>query len=154
MLGELILWAVLTGNDCHFLNRYSSDPNQRMQELLSESENLRQIQGEIEGFWTIDQPSHLTPDRTQEGGADGNSSWFQFPVIHGTFFTPRPCAENPNRKKITIRFTFSLSIGAEQPEQKPDPVRRMQENQDKVERFWMNDQPSHLTPDRTHGGVR
>jgi hypothetical protein len=45
-----------------------------------------------------------------------------------------------------------------------DPNRRMQELMyesdtmgqplGEVKRFWMNDQPSHLTPDRTHGGVR
>src|SRR5262249_17941809 len=45
-----------------------------------------------------------------------------------------------------------------------DPNRRMQELmyesentrtiQGEAERFWMNDQPLHLTPGRTHGGAR
>ena len=67
MLAELILWAVLTGKDSWFLHRSASDPNRRMQELMYESENLRQIQGEVERFWMNDQPSHLTPDRTHGG---------------------------------------------------------------------------------------
>jgi len=67
MLAELILWAVLTGKDCRFLHRYSSDPSQRMQQQLDESENLRQIQDEVKRFWMNDQPSHLTPDRTHGG---------------------------------------------------------------------------------------
>ena len=58
--------AILANAGC-FLNRYSSDPNRRMQELMYESENLRQIQGEVERFWMNDQPSHLTPDRTHGG---------------------------------------------------------------------------------------
>ena len=59
--------ALLLGNAGCFLNRYSSDPNRRMQQLMYESENLRQIQGEVERFWMNDQPSHLTPDRTHGG---------------------------------------------------------------------------------------
>ena len=44
-----------------------------------------------------------------------------------------------------------------------DPLTRMEENMidsenlrqmhDEWRRFWMNDQPSHLTPYRVHGGV-
>jgi hypothetical protein len=44
-----------------------------------------------------------------------------------------------------------------------DPMVRMEENMidsenlrqihDELRRFWMNDQPSHLTPYRVHGGV-
>lgn len=49
------------------INQYSSDPNERMQEMLNESENLRQIRGEWERFWMIDQPSHLTPIRIHGG---------------------------------------------------------------------------------------
>jgi hypothetical protein len=58
--------AILANAGC-FLNRYSSDPVERMQQLMYESENLRQIQGEVERFWMNDQPSHLTPDRTHGG---------------------------------------------------------------------------------------
>jgi hypothetical protein len=49
------------------LNEYQADPVERMQTLMYESENLRQMQGEIDRFWMVDQPSHLTPDRTHGG---------------------------------------------------------------------------------------
>ncbi|MCS7270763.1 MAG: hypothetical protein NZ703_06735 [Gemmataceae bacterium] len=49
------------------LNQYSSDPNTRMQQLLYQSEDLRQIEGEWRRFWFNDQPSHLTPDRIHGG---------------------------------------------------------------------------------------
>jgi hypothetical protein len=50
-----------------FLNQYSSDPNIRMDQLLNQSEDLRQIQGEWRRFWMNDQPSHLTPIRVHGG---------------------------------------------------------------------------------------
>ncbi len=46
---------------------YSSDPNQRMQELLNSSEDRRQIEAEWERIWFTDQPSHLTPERVHGG---------------------------------------------------------------------------------------
>jgi hypothetical protein len=66
----LLLAAVavlgLANTGC-FLNQYSSDPNFRMQQLLNQSEDLRQIQGEWSRFWMNDQPSHLTPIRVDGG---------------------------------------------------------------------------------------
>lgn len=50
-----------------FINIWSSDPNERMEELLNVSEDLRQIKGEWKRFWMIDQPSHLTPVRVHGG---------------------------------------------------------------------------------------
>ena len=61
------LAALMLGNTGCFLNRYSSDPNRRMRELLNDSENLRQIEDETERFWMNDQPSHLTFDRIHGG---------------------------------------------------------------------------------------
>jgi hypothetical protein len=49
------------------LNMYSSDPNERTQQLLNQSEDLRQIRGEWNRFWMVDQPSHLTPYRIHGG---------------------------------------------------------------------------------------
>jgi hypothetical protein len=49
------------------INMWSSDPNIRMEQLLNESENLRQIQYEMQRFWMNDQPSHLTPIRVHGG---------------------------------------------------------------------------------------
>jgi hypothetical protein len=66
----LLLAAVLAftcANTGCIMNMYSSDPNERMQTMLNQSENLRQIQKEVDRFWMIDQPSHLTPDRVHGG---------------------------------------------------------------------------------------
>ncbi|MBX9680408.1 MAG: hypothetical protein K2X38_16745 [Gemmataceae bacterium] len=54
-----------------FVNQYSSDPNVRMDQLLNQSEDLRQIQGEWRRFWMNDQPSHLTPIRVHGGVGPG-----------------------------------------------------------------------------------
>ena len=71
MVRKLILGAVaavgLTANSGCLLNQYSSDPNVRMQQLLYNSEDLRQIGGEWRRFWFNDQPSHLTPERIHGG---------------------------------------------------------------------------------------
>jgi hypothetical protein len=50
------------------LNQTSpSDPTERMEMLLKNSENYRQIQEEYKRFWFVDQPSHLTFDRIHDG---------------------------------------------------------------------------------------
>ena len=49
------------------LNQYSADPFIRMEQLMIDSENLRQIQDEWRRFWMNDQPSHLTPFRVHGG---------------------------------------------------------------------------------------
>ena len=49
------------------LNQYPSDPHQRMDVLMNESENLRQIEYEWQRIWFTDQPSHLTPVRIHGG---------------------------------------------------------------------------------------
>ena len=59
MLAAGALLAV--ANTGCLLNMYSSDPNVRMQQLLNQSEDLRQIRYEWARFWFTDQPSHLTP---------------------------------------------------------------------------------------------
>jgi len=43
--------------------RNSSEPNERMQQLLNDSENLRQGQTDVNHLYMTDQPSHLTGDR-------------------------------------------------------------------------------------------
>jgi hypothetical protein len=66
----LILAAVaalgLSNAGC-LLNIYSSNPNRRIQELINNSEDLRQIEYEWERIWFTDQPSHLTPERVHGG---------------------------------------------------------------------------------------
>ena len=64
---SLIAALALTANSGCILNQYSSDPNIRMQQLLYQSEDLRQIQNEWRRFWFNDQPSHLTPERVHGG---------------------------------------------------------------------------------------
>jgi hypothetical protein len=49
------------------VNAYSSDPNIRMNQLLNQSEDLRQISYEWQRIWFTDQPSHLTPERVHGG---------------------------------------------------------------------------------------
>src|SRR5262249_40674323 len=44
-------------------NRYSDDPNVRMQKLLYQSEDIGPIRREWRLFWFNDQPNHLTPER-------------------------------------------------------------------------------------------
>jgi hypothetical protein len=46
---------------------YSTDPNARMEKLLQQSEDLRQIQKMWRRIWFNDQPSHLTPERVHGG---------------------------------------------------------------------------------------
>jgi hypothetical protein len=62
----LVLAAVAVvglGNTGCLLNRYSGDPNIRMDQLMNESEDLRQAGKEFRRFWMNDTPSHLTPER-------------------------------------------------------------------------------------------
>jgi hypothetical protein len=49
------------------INTYSSDPNRRMQELIDNSKDLRDIEKEWERVWYTDQPSHMTPERVHGG---------------------------------------------------------------------------------------
>jgi hypothetical protein len=56
-----------------FVNQYSSDPMARMENMLIESENLRQIHEEWRRFWMNDQPSHLTPYRIHGGVGPASS---------------------------------------------------------------------------------
>lgn len=49
------------------LPRYAADQKRRVEQLLFESENLRQLGDEWNRFWFLDQPSHLTPFRTHGG---------------------------------------------------------------------------------------
>lgn len=64
----LLLFAVLLlANAGCFLNVYPSDPNERMEILLFQSEDLRQIKKEWLRFWMVDQPSHMTYERIHGG---------------------------------------------------------------------------------------
>lgn len=63
--------AMMLANTGCLINIWSSDPNERMQQLLNVSEGLRQIKDEWARFWFTDQPSHLTPIRVHGGIGPG-----------------------------------------------------------------------------------
>jgi hypothetical protein len=78
MLRRLLLSSVMAillvpGSGC-ILNQYSADPMVRMEEMMIDSENLRQIHDEWRRFWMNDQPSHLTPYRVHGGVGPAASS--------------------------------------------------------------------------------
>lgn len=56
----------LSNSGC-LINQYSSEPNTRLNQLLHQSEDLRQIEYEWRRIWFNDQPSHLTPERVHGG---------------------------------------------------------------------------------------
>ena len=66
VLGLIAAGGLALNSGC-IINQYSSDPNVRMQELLYQSEDLRQIENDWRRFWFNDQPSHLTPERIHGG---------------------------------------------------------------------------------------
>lgn len=61
---SMLLGAFLASSVGCIVPIYSADPQRRSEQLINESEGLRQIQKEYERFWFLDQPSHMTPDRT------------------------------------------------------------------------------------------
>ena len=58
---------LLVSNTGCVLNMYSADPNIRMEQMLYQSEDLRNIREEWRRFWFTDMPSHLSPQRTHGG---------------------------------------------------------------------------------------
>ncbi len=63
-----VMAAVLSSAGC-FVNAYSSNPNERVVELLNQSEDLRQIKEERKRIFFVDQPSHLSFERVHGGVA-------------------------------------------------------------------------------------
>ena len=61
-----LLLLTLSSPGC-LINQYSSDPNRRVNELINNSEDLRQMEYEWERIWFNDEPSHLTPERVHGG---------------------------------------------------------------------------------------
>jgi hypothetical protein len=72
---SMVAMVVLTlPNTGCFINQYSSDPMVRMEQMMIDSENLRQMHDEWRRFWMNDQPSHLTPYRIHGGVGPASSS--------------------------------------------------------------------------------
>ena len=66
----LLLSAVATvglANAGCLVNQYSGDPLVRTDQLLNQSEDLRQIGKEWRRIWFNDMPSHMTPERVHGG---------------------------------------------------------------------------------------
>lgn len=63
--------AMLAANTGCVINQYSADDNIRMEQLLYQSEDLRQIRNEWRRIWFNDMPSHLTPERVHGGIVPG-----------------------------------------------------------------------------------
>ena len=55
-----------SGGGC-VVNQYASDPNTRMDQLINQSEDYRQIGEFWRRFWFNDMPSHMTPERLHGG---------------------------------------------------------------------------------------
>ena len=70
MVRKLTMMAVLAasagGSGC-LANQYASEPNVRMEQLLHQSEDYRQIGEFWRRFWFNDMPSHLTTERLHGG---------------------------------------------------------------------------------------
>ena len=49
------------------INQYASDPLKRTDQLINQSEDLRQIGETWRRFWFNDMPSHMTPERIHGG---------------------------------------------------------------------------------------
>ena len=58
-----VLFTVGILNTGCLINRYDSDPNYRITQLLNESEDLRQMREEFHRFWMNNQPSTLSYER-------------------------------------------------------------------------------------------
>ena len=58
-----ILAVVGLVNTGCLMNQYSSDPRIRTEQLINQSEDMRQANEEWRRFWFNDHPSTLTPNR-------------------------------------------------------------------------------------------
>ena len=58
-----ILAVVGLANTGCLMNQYSSDPRIRTEQLINQSEDMRQANEEWRRFWFNDHPSTLTPNR-------------------------------------------------------------------------------------------
>lgn len=58
--------AGLLNSGC-ILNQYASDPVIRMDQMMNQSEDYRQIGEFWRRFWFNDMPSHMTPERIHGG---------------------------------------------------------------------------------------
>ncbi|MFO0937283.1 MAG: hypothetical protein U0798_12300 [Gemmataceae bacterium] len=70
MTKRIALLALCVGglvNTGCIMNQYSSDPRTRAEQLMNQSEDMRQMEGTWRRFWFNDMPSHLSPERLDGG---------------------------------------------------------------------------------------
>jgi hypothetical protein len=67
LMTAALLAVALTSSVGCFLPAYDADPAVRAKQLIYTSENLRNLRGEWERFWFLDQPDHQSPIRTHGG---------------------------------------------------------------------------------------
>jgi hypothetical protein len=66
LIGPALALLGTLGEDAR-LAKLNANPSQRIMILMNQSKNLREIDAEMERFWMVDQPSHLTPERVNGG---------------------------------------------------------------------------------------
>jgi hypothetical protein len=66
LLFTVVVIAGLANTGC-LVNQYSGEPLTRTDQLLNQSEDLRQVGKEWRRFWFNDMPSHMTPERVHGG---------------------------------------------------------------------------------------
>jgi hypothetical protein len=63
----ILLAGVFVAGGTGCINQYSPDPVTRMDQMINQSEDLRQIGETWKRFWFNDMPSHMTPERIHGG---------------------------------------------------------------------------------------
>jgi hypothetical protein len=67
LLCAALLGTMLAATSGCIIPIYSGDPTRRANQLLNTSDDLSQIADEWERIWFLDQPSHMTFNRTHGG---------------------------------------------------------------------------------------
>ena len=67
LVSALLLAVALSSSTGCIMPIYSADPARRVKQLIFTADDLRKITDEWERIWFLDQPSHLTPFRTNGG---------------------------------------------------------------------------------------
>ena len=94
----------------HLKKAVASYSNDRIQVFFSQSENLRQAKVEWLRFWSIDMPSHLTPDRIDGGIMPGGSSEDAERRFGRSFDYQRPEIEHaPNAYFDLVRYAPGMN---------------------------------------------
>jgi hypothetical protein len=145
-----------------------SDPNVRADQLLNESEDLRQAREEFHRFWMNNQPSMPTPERLDVMPREviplGNGLLDYVPAPEHFNFFPmgvpyatgvvQEIPPNASIQNGLLNFTPTCAAPAERLDVMPREVTIQNGLMDFVpewRRLWMNNQPSVFAQDRHRG---